>query len=111
MPRGSAKPPSSANSLPSRLAPGTGSPGYGSRATPPHYTLGQHTEGVTAVAVGELDGRPIVVSGGGDSTVRGWGLGTGEPVGDPVTRHIKRDYAVAVGELDGRPIVVSGGGD
>ena len=30
-----------------------------------------HTHGVTAVTVGELDGRPIVVSGGGgDSTVR-----------------------------------------
>jgi WD40 repeat protein len=36
-----------------------------------------HTGGVTAVAVDELDGRPIVVSGSADSTVRVSDLGTG----------------------------------
>ena len=35
-----------------------------------------HTRWVTAVAVGELDGRPVVVSGGADSTVRVSDLGT-----------------------------------
>ena len=35
-----------------------------------------HTGGVTAVAVGELDGRPVVVSGSNDSTVRVCDLGT-----------------------------------
>ena len=74
----------------------------------PHYTLGRHTGVVSAVAVGKLDGRPIVVSGGGDSTVRVWDLGTGVPVGDPFTGHTGWVSAVAVGELDGRPIVVSG---
>ena len=67
-----------------------------------------HTDGVLAVAVGELDGRPVVVSGGRDSTVRVWDLGTGDPVGDPFTGHTGWVWAVAVGELDGRPIVVSG---
>jgi len=52
-----------------------------------------------------------VVSGGHDSTVRVWDLGTGDPVGDPFTGHTGRVLAVAVGELDGRPIVVSGGDD
>ena len=36
-----------------------------------------HTGRVTAMAVGELDGRPIVVSGSLDSTVRVWDLVTG----------------------------------
>ena len=35
-----------------------------------------HTGGVGAVAVGELDRRPIVVSGGADATVRVWDLTT-----------------------------------
>ena len=57
---------------------------------------------VTAVAVGELDGRPVVVSGGGDATVRVWDLATGDPVGDPLTGHTGGVTAVAVGAA-GRP--------
>ena len=63
------------------------------------------------MAVGELDGRPIVVSGSLDATVRVWHLGTGDPVGEPFTGHTGGVRAVAVGELDGRPIVVSCSGD
>ena len=62
------------------------------------------------MAVGELDGRPAVVSGSFDYTVRVWDLGAGHPVGDPFTAH-GPVWAVAVGELDGRPIVVSGSAD
>ena len=40
-----------------------------------------------AVAVGELDGRPVVISGSDDGTVRVWDLATGAPVGDPFTGH------------------------
>ena len=60
------------------------------------------------MAVGELDGRPVVASGSTDSTVRVWDLGTGDPVGEPLTGHTDHVLAVAVGELDRRPIVVSG---
>ena len=58
-----------------------------------------HTGGVTAVAVGELDGRPVVVSGSNDATVRVWDLGTGNRVGGPFTGHTGGVTAVAVGEL------------
>ena len=67
--------------------------------------------GCSAVAVGELDGRPVVVSGSADATVRVWDLATGNPVGDPFTGHTGAVMAVAVGELDGRPVVVSGSED
>jgi WD40 repeat protein len=34
--------------------------------------LSVHEEWVYAVALGEVDGKPVVVSGGGDETVRLW---------------------------------------
>ena len=61
---------------------------------------------VNAVAVGELEGRPVVVSGGGDRSVRVWDLASGAPAGDPFTFHGAAVSAVAVGELEGR----AGGG-
>jgi WD40 repeat protein len=70
-----------------------------------------HTQEVNAVAVGQLDGRPIVVSGSRDNTVRMWDVATGIPMGNPLTGHTQEVNAVAVGQLDGRPIVVSGSRD
>jgi WD40 repeat protein len=44
--------------------------------------------GVSAVAVGVLpDGTPVIVSGGGDGTVRVWRLADGTPAGEPLTGH------------------------
>jgi WD40 repeat protein len=62
------------------------------------------------MAVGELDGRPVVVSGG-RSKVRVWDLATGHPLGHPFTGHTDLVSTVAVGEVDGRPVVVSGSED
>ena len=64
-----------------------------------------------AVAVGQLDGRTVVVSGSDDGTVRVWDAATGAPVGDPFTGHTDWVNAVAVGQLDGRTVVVSGSSD
>ena len=63
------------------------------------------------MAAAELDGRPVVISGSDDRTVRVWDLATGTPVGDPFTGHGGRVNAVAVAELDGRPVVISGSDD
>ena len=66
---------------------------------------------MNAVAAAELDGRPVVISGSDDRTVRVWDLATGAPVGDPFTGHNGSVNAVAAAELDGRPVVISGSGD
>jgi WD40 repeat protein len=66
---------------------------------------------VVAVATAQLDGRPVVVSGGVDATVRVWDLATGQPVGSPFTGHTHIVYAVTTAQLDGRPIAVSGSYD
>ena len=58
---------------------------------------------VGAVAVGELDGGLVVVSGGFDSTVRVWDLGTG---GKP--RVIRLDAGVISVTIPNSHFVVAG---
>jgi len=41
------------------------------------------------VALGQLDGRTIIASGGNDTTVRLWDAATGTPIGDP-SRGVER---------------------
>jgi hypothetical protein len=50
-----------------------------------HYVLGSHGGWAMAVAVGELDGRAIVVSGGDDGALRVWELDSGRQYGDALT--------------------------
>ena len=45
-----------------------------------------HTGAVNAVAIGQVEGRPVIVSGGGDATVRVWDAATGDPGRGPVHR-------------------------
>ena len=77
----------------------------------PHQRITGHNGGVHAVAAAELDGRPVIISGGADGTVRRWDLTTGTPIGEPITGHDGSVNAVAVGELDGGPVIISGGAD
>ncbi len=81
------------------------------RPPSPSAIAGRHDGSVRAVALGELDGRAIAVSGGDDGTVRVWDLAAGTALGAPLTGHTGHVQAVAVGELDGRAIAVSGGDD
>jgi WD40 repeat protein len=50
------------------------------------------------MAVGELEGRTIAVSGCPEGTLRVWDLEAGAPIGDPLTGHHSEITAVAVGE-------------
>jgi len=76
-----------------------------------HRVIGKHDGDVSAVALAQVEGRPVIVSGGSDGTVRVWDLASGEPRYEPLTGHDSGVTAVAVGQLDGRPVIVSGGWD
>jgi WD40 repeat protein/V8-like Glu-specific endopeptidase len=82
------------------------------RQTTGHQVLTGHTREVHAVAVGALaDGTPVIVTGGGDATVRVWRLADGAPLGEPLTGHRREVDAVVMGALaDGTPVIVTGGG-
>lgn len=70
-----------------------------------------HAGEVTALATALVDGRRVVVSGGGDKTVRLWDPAAGASVGAPLTGHLSAVNAVATIELDGRPHAVSASSD
>ncbi len=77
----------------------------------PHQQLTGHNGYAWSVAAAELGGRPVVISGSGDRTVRVWDLATGDPIGEPLTGHDGPVNAMAAAELTGRPVVISGSGD
>ena len=66
-----------------------------------------------AVAAGALpDGTPVIISGGGDGTVRVWRMADGTRPASRCTGHDGAVTAVAAGALpDGTPVIISGGDD
>jgi hypothetical protein len=72
--------------------------------------LSSHTESVTAVAFGELDGRLVLATGSGDGSVRLWDPADGSEL-RTLSGHTDRVSAVAFGELDGRPVLATGSQD
>ncbi|MFI7466835.1 WD40 repeat domain-containing protein [Nonomuraea sp. NPDC049646] len=81
---------------------------------PSSVLLGHHDDPVVAMAVGELEGRPVAVSAGSgydDTALRVWDLTTGDPVGEPIVAHPVGVLTLALGEVDGRPVAVIGGYD
>jgi WD40 repeat protein len=81
------------------------------RLQPAHVTLRGHAAPVKAVAFGQVDGQPVIISGSDDWTVRRWDAPTGAAIGDPLTGHTGGVRAVAFGQLDGRPVIISGSDD
>ncbi|HUR06390.1 MAG TPA: WD40 repeat domain-containing protein [Nonomuraea sp.] len=76
----------------------------------PHYKQDHHGH-ITAVASGELDGRPVVVTGGGYNEARVWFLDDGSMCTSVTGRgdEYTSVTAVAVGSLRGRPVAVTAG--
>jgi hypothetical protein len=64
---------------------------------------------VSAVAVGELHGRQVIVSGGFNSAVRVWDLATRTPVRPTLRVHEGGIAVVALGKLGARDVVIAGG--
>lgn len=75
-----------------------------------HRVLEGHTKEVLCVATGDLDGRPVAVTGAGDRTVRIWDLTSQRQVGKPLETSVPIS-AVAIGDLDDYTVVLAGGID
>jgi WD40 repeat protein len=75
-----------------------------------HRLLSGHTKGVTCVAVGDLDGRPIAVTGGPDRTARIWDLTTQRQIGEPLPVGIAVS-AIAIGDMEDYTVALTGGVD
>jgi WD40 repeat protein len=75
-----------------------------------HRTILAET-GASSVALGMLEGRPVIVSSGYDGAVRVWDLASGTQRGEPLRGHEGPVWSVTLGTLEGLPVIVSGGSD
>jgi WD40 repeat protein len=70
-----------------------------------------HIGPVTALTTTELHGRPVIISGSDDQTVRVRYLATGAPFGQPLNGHTGEVHELDTAEVDGRPVVISSSRD
>ncbi|WP_369044384.1 caspase family protein [Streptomyces sp. Midd1] len=75
-----------------------------------HRLLSGHTKGVLCVDMGDLDGRPIAVTGSLDKTARVWDLTTQRQIGEPLPVGIALS-AIAIGDLEDYTVALTGGVD
>ncbi|GAA5069176.1 hypothetical protein GCM10023336_52950 [Streptomyces similanensis] len=75
-----------------------------------HRLLSGHTKSIECTAVGELDGRPVAVTGSQDGTALVWDLISQRRIGVPLSVGIAVS-AVAVSDLDDYTIVLTGAED
>lgn len=76
-----------------------------------HRQLVGHEKPITSLATGDMDGRPIVLTGSDDGTARIWDLITQRPIGEPLRLGSRSITALAVGELGDYTIALIGGSD
>jgi hypothetical protein len=76
-----------------------------------HRLVGRHLGTIWSLAVGNLGGYPVVVTGSWDGTARVWQLHDGGLVGEPWVGHEGPVNTVALGELEGCPVGITGGRD
>ncbi|MBG0813437.1 serine/threonine-protein kinase [Planomonospora sp. ID82291] len=77
----------------------------------PSKPLTGHIDSINTVAVAQLNGSPIIVSGSADNTIRIWNLSTGKQIGEPLIGHSRSISTVAVTQLNGFPAIISSSTD
>ena len=102
----------SGGELCSSAAAGMGRCGGGPDGSPGPLSHERAHIGVVPVLVlGEWEGEPLLVSGGGDGALRSWRLdGSPGPLSHEQA-HIGVVEALVLGEWEGEPLLVGGGGD
>lgn len=76
-----------------------------------HRQLVGHEKSICSLATGDMDGRPIVLTGSADGTARIWDLITQRPIGEPLRPGSQSITALAVGEMGDYTVAVIGGND
>ena len=79
-------------------------------APAPELVLSGHTALLRTVATTDLDGRPVIISGSDDNTIRIWDPTTGTTL-RTLIGHTDWIRSVTTAQLDGRTVIISGSND